>query len=296
MAGLVGALALLALLFCFLLYRLWHYRREARRLGGEVDRFLSGELSQPAFSVRDDAFAHFENSVVELETRLLQAAALRQAEHDRSRQAIADLSHQLKTPLSSLKLYCELDQAPHAPQQLVLIEHMEGLIAALLHLERLEAEVYPFAFESCDLYALCEEILSGFGTLYPGKHLRLEGRAQLRCDVKWLSEAIGNLVKNACEHTPDDGEISILISRGDTTVTLSVLDNGSGVPEEEVGQIFRRFFRSSRPQAHQGAGLGLSIVREIVRRHHGTLSASNADKGLRVSMVLPDLKAHLKES
>lgn len=296
MAGLILALALLALFLCLTLYKLWRFRREARRLGGEVDRFLSGEVSQPAFSVRDDAFAHFENSVVELETRLLQAATLRQTEQERSRQAIADLSHQLKTPLSSLKLYAELDQAPHAPQQLALIERMEGLIASLLRLERLEAGVYPFAFAPCQLHELCEEILREMRPLYPDKQLSLEGQAQLHCDAKWLSEAISNLVKNACEHTPQDGQVHVQISRGETAVTLSVSDDGGGVPEEELQQIFRRFFRSSRPQTHQGAGLGLSIVREIVRRHHGTLTAANVGRGLQVSMVLPDLRPHLKES
>lgn len=296
MAGLIAAVALLAAGLAWCAYRLWYFHREAERLSTETDRFLTGESTRPSFSVRDDAFAPLENSVVELENRLLHGAALREALHERSRRAIADLSHQLKTPLSSLKLYCELDQGPHAGQQLALIERMEGLIASLLRLERLAAGVYPFDFAPCALDALCRSLLEEFRPLYPDKVLRLEGEAELRCDARWLSEAIGNLIKNACEHSPRQGEVRVTITRGEAAVSLTVSDDGGGVPEEELGRLFERFFRSSRPQAHQGAGLGLSIVREIVRRHHGTLSAFNSGSGLQVCMVLPDMRPNLKES
>lgn len=292
----IALCALLALALLYSLHRHWRYRQEALRLSDEVAQFLSGGLQQPRFSLRDDAFSPLENSVVELETRLQQAAQLRESLSQRNRQMIADLSHQLKTPLSALRLYCEMDAAPHLAQQLRQIERMERLIAALLRLERLEAGAYAFQFSVTDLRQLVEELLAGFRLQHPAKHFTLTGQASLRCDPAFLAEAISNLLKNACEHTAADGNIHLDILPGDGVVTLILQDEGGGLPEGEIARLFQRFFRSSQAGDKEGTGLGLAIVREIIRRHHGSIRVENAGKGLRFTILLPDLRHKLKES
>ena len=210
-------IALCAALGAALAYSLWRlirFRREALRFSREISHFLAGDLREPAFSVQDDAFAPLENSVMELENRLLQLTRLRESLAEGNRQTVADLSHQLKTPLSSLRLYCEMDGAAHLPQQIRLIERMETLISALLRLEKLEAGAFPFQFAPCRLEELLGAVINDFRLAHPKKHFQLDGGASLRCDTAFLREALSNLIKNAVEHTAPEGHITITVEQG----------------------------------------------------------------------------------
>ena len=135
----------IALAVCLVKLRL--QARECLRLSEQLERFLSGETQTPAFSVRDNRFALFENAVIELETSLLQSRENEREESRRTAQLLADVSHQLKTPLAGLRLYCELDAARHQKESLQLIEHMEKLIYSLLRLEKLRAGAYELNFQ-----------------------------------------------------------------------------------------------------------------------------------------------------
>jgi signal transduction histidine kinase len=132
--------------------------------------------------------------------------------------------------------------------------------------------------------------------LFPGRQIEVSGEAELSCDEAWMGEALGNLIKNACEHTREDGRIGIAIEQAESTVFCTVQDDGGGVPPVELGSLFRRFFRSSSSAASEGVGVGLAIVRSIVEKHHGTVSAQNALGGLKVTICMPLLHRRLKKT
>ena len=296
-AALLGGVAALlaALVFVCALQAIRH-GQEAVRLHDQIMRFLSGEIKTPGFSVRDNRFALFENAVIELETRLLQSEDNRNQEIRKNEKLLTDISHQLKTPISGLKLYCEMDGGAHLEQQLKLLGRMEHLIGSLLRLERLRADGYVFCFEIKKLSGIVQDALARVMPLFPGRHVEVSGEAELSCDENWLGEAFMNLIKNACEHTGENGRISIAIEQAESSVFCTVSDDGGGVPPGELGSLFRRFFRSSSPSASQGVGVGLAIVRAIVEKHHGTISAENAHGGLRVTFCLPLLHHRLKKT
>ncbi len=293
MTGWIGAVVfiagIVALAQCIRVTR--QQEKNIYKLHGQLMDFLEGRVKTPRFSVNDDMFALLENSVVELENRLLLEQDNAQKESKKNADFITDVSHQLKTPLAALKLYCEMDNesnpGPYSQKQLVLIERMEHLIYSLLRLEKLRAAAYEMQFAAHDFSTLTQHVWEELEPLYPKKAFCLTGKAAMRYDAYWMGEALKNILINSCEHTGQNGRISVALERGDTSVTVTIEDNGAGVPEEELPKLFQRFYRSSRLASRGGAGIGLAITKTIVERHHGTIYAENTGQGLRIVLCFP---------
>ena len=261
------------------------HRKKLSALQEKIAVFMqSGK--EPAFSLKDDEYAELENSIAELAHL---TAAQREAVQKESRDTvdfIADVSHQLKTPLASLRLYSELQTGPQTDKQLVLIDRMEKLIYSLLRLQKLRAGAYELKFMPCELNNVVREIWDELKPLYPHKRFSISGDSgALRCDEYWMGEAFKNLLKNAYEHTADDGAVCVGISRLEKSMLVTVEDDGGGIAEDELPRLFRRFYSPSRQK--NGTGLGLAITRTIVEKHHGSVSAENAGGGLRITLCLP---------
>ncbi len=279
------AFAALALLFGSLYIV---QRRRIAHLAVKIEDFLVKKGSILDFSVREDSLAPLHNAATELENRLLLAHEQLQEELRRTTTLTADISHQLKTPLASLRLFCELDDGAHLEQQLTQIERMEKLIYSLLRLERLCADGYEFDFAGHEVTEIIQSAWESIEPVFPGRMLTVEGRAYLRCDEKWLGEAYLNLMKNACEHTRPGGHIRIRLEKTQTTFYSTVEDDGGGVSKKDLPHLFERFYRADGKDTG-GAGIGLSIVQEIIRRHHGDIHAENTEKGLKFTISIPIL-------
>lgn len=295
-AALIMMLIALTAALAICIMRLILLDKACLRLSEQLNRFLNGEVQTPEFSVRDNRFALFENSVVELENSLLQSRENEREESRRTAQLLADVSHQFKTPLAGLRLYCELDAAPHQKESIQLIEHMEKLIYSLLRLEKLRAGAYDLNFRMLNLEEVAREAAWEVGMLFPERKIQIKGQALARCDGYWMGEALMNLLKNACEHTGQHGEIVVEIQKVEGGVLIQVSDNGGGVEEAALPHLFRRFSRASANEKTGGVGLGLAIVRAVAQQHHGSVSAANTGGGLCVSMYLPAFYAHLKKT
>ena len=288
MGGLIATVVVLAVVLLIVLFLYLHQRRRIGQLAEQMESFLVTGQEPLKFSVQEDALAPLQNAAAELENQVLLARSQKQEERRATRDLTADISHQLKTPLASLRLFCEMDESAHVAEQLSQIERMEGLIQSLLRLERLCADGYEFTFAEHNIAALVRDSWQGLASVYPKKILKIEGNATIRCDEKWLSEAYMNLLKNACEHTPDNGEIIVHLDQSDTAFFCSVSDNGGGVDTKELPHLFERFYRAHSRET-KGAGIGLSIVKEIIHRHHGNIYAENISGGLRMVITLPIL-------
>lgn len=266
-------------------------------LHGQIADFLEGRDETPRFSVDDDNFALLENAVVELESRLLLERDHTRREYKKNANFIIDVSHQLKTPLTALKLYCEMEHrnnpGEHTQKQLVLIERMEHLIYSLLRLEKLRAGAYELQFAPYDLADLTRQVWEELQTLYPEKKCIVTGKATMRCDAYWMGEALKNIFINSCRHTPPDGRIEVSLTTADVSITVTFEDEGGGVAEEEVPKLFQRFYRSSRGTPGEGVGIGLAITRTIVEKHHGTVYAENTARGLKIILCFPILDGAL---
>ena len=271
-------------------------KKKARALTQSIDKFIKdGTMTE--LSTSDGDFAHLQSNVCELEARLIQEREYTKLEAKNNTEFISDISHQLKTPLAGLRLYCEMEHntSPdsHTEKELALISKMEKLIYNVLKLEKIRSDTYVMNFEETELSDILLDLKSEFSALFPTKTITVKGDGNLRTDKAWLREALGNVIKNACEHTKADGKVDIIIEEAEKSVSVIIEDNGGGVPENELPMLFRRFHRTENASP-DSAGIGLSITKAIVEKHHGTITAENSEKGLRVSMCFPIIDANLK--
>ena len=294
MGGYVLSAVLLLTLLVLLLRRFLEKRR-LKKLSEAMEDCLTGHGGRLPLSLKEDTVAQVENAAAEMQNRIEMAEERFRLEARRTSSLTADISHQLKTPLASLRLFCEMDESAHCSQQLSQIERMETLISRLLRLEKLSADGYEFTFSDCDLRLLAEQCWEQLHPLWPDRTLTVEGNAVIRCDEKWMSEAFRNLMKNACEHTENGGQIRVRLEQTESTFHCILEDNGGGAAEKDLPHLFDRFYRAEGQHA-EGAGLGPAIVKEIVFRHHGHIVAENTADGLRFTITLPVLDLIRSES
>ena len=285
-------LAILCLIL--IIQKIWlNYR--IMKLAEQVDSFNSGTSEMLDVALQEDKLAQLHNGIADLQQSLVRAKQLNSEECIRTSQLTADISHQLKTPLTTLRLYTELDNAAHMEASLEQIQRMENLIQALLRLERLCADGYAFQFAQANVKEIILEQWQSLQTIWPNKQLIIESEAHIRCDEKWLGEAFLNLLKNACEHTKENGMIRVQLERTEAAFFCVIEDNGGGVAPDELTKLFQRFYRAEH-QSRSGSGIGLAIVKEIIHRHHGNITAENGEHGLKMCISMPMLDRNLANS
>ena len=289
----MGGLIALSILCLVLLLRDRLRERRIKSMAEKVEDHLSGNCAMLDVALEEDNLARLQNAICDTQQLLARQRELYAQECARTSKLTADISHQLKTPLTTLRLYTELDDAPHAGECLTQIQRMETLIQALLRLERLCADGYTFNFTQADAKEIIMDQWQSIAPLFPGKSLTVTGAAIIRCDEQWLGEAFGNLLKNACEHCTS--HIYVKLERTEAAFFCSLEDDGGGVSPAELPRLFERFYRSEN-QTGNGVGIGLAIVKEIITRHHGTITAENGEKGLRMTISMPMLDRNLTKS
>jgi signal transduction histidine kinase len=229
----------------------------------------------------------------------LSARAAALAASDRARrQLLADVSHELMTPLAAIRGYTEtlampeltLDK-PTQERYLGIIgdetHKLEALIGDLLDLARLEGGGGALAIEDVPVRELFSRIADRHGPAIRERSITLDVDVKppdltIRGDGQKLEQALQNLAANALRHTPSNGRLALRAEETSDGVRMIVRDTGPGIPPEHLPHIFERFYKADASRtaaALAGSGLGLSIVQAIVERHGGTVRASNAPDG-----------------
>lgn len=285
--------------FAAVFLTVWIYIRRQRKALAKADtvitRFLEGDTDQRIDSEEPGDWYSLFYRINELAS-ILSA----QAEHEKQtrkflQDMISDVSHQLKTPLAALKMYDEImaqegtdREAIHAFSQKSLreIRRVEDVVYTLLKIARLDAGTVRMEKAEENMEMLLKDVTERFETLaaQEAKEIMLSGSSDvsLYCDALWMSEALGNVVKNALEHTDRGGKVVISWERTPLLTNIVVEDNGTGIHQEDIHNIFKRFYRSHISQDTHGIGLGLPLAKSIVEAHQGTISVtSRVGKGSR---------------
>lgn len=283
--GLAVLFAVFALLYWRIRGQIRHCNEARERLDQSIRSFLSNP-ERADFALTEDDAAGLQNSVARLQDAYLQAQTRLAGERERNHQFIADVSHQLKTPLAGLKLYVELTDGAYLSKELALIERMETLIRQLLRMEKLRTGAYEFQYERIDLGALITAVWQELAPMFPEYQLDLAGDAVLRADRVWLMEGIHNILKNACQQAAARQEIHVRLAQSDTLVSIEIEDFGGGLKDAAAEHLFARFSPAVQHD-QKNSGLGLAITKAIMERHHGSIYARNTAGGMLVGISLP---------
>ena len=224
---------------------------------------------------------------------------------DQSRsQFVQNASHELKTPLATMKILLEnLIYQPDMPAELRAefmqdmnheIDRLSGIITDLLTLTQMDEKSAAPNRATVDFSALCEDSIHALQPAADKAGLTLteniENAVFLSGDESKLSQVVYNLIDNAIKYTPAGGQVSVTLASDSHQAMLTVRDTGIGIPEQDVGHIFDRFYRvdKARSRATGGTGLGLSIVRQMVQLHGGEITVtSSSGEGSVFTVTLP---------
>ncbi len=300
-----GLVFLLAVVLSLILWRYLENRRQViEKADTSVQAFIDGKLDARLESEEEGSLSKLFSSVNGLATMLAAHAEAEREAKGFLKQMTADISHQLRTPLSALKMCNEIVQAESgnpatvrrfSEKSAAALEQMERLIQNLLKLTRFDARSVVLEKTNVNIRALARETTAIFEARLEreAKRISLEGPADaaLFCDRTWLAEAIANLIKNALDHLPAGGLVSVRWEETPLSLKLSVQDNGEGIHPEDIHHIFKRFYRSRFSRDQQGIGLGLPLVKTIVEAHQGAVSVVSAP-GEGSTFTLDFLKLH----
>ena len=244
-----------------------------------------------------------EDSVIGAIFSFRDTTRLQQLEQIRSDFA-ANVSHELKTPITSIIGYAEtlkegaLDNPEDARRFINIIikqsNRLHSIVSDLLSLSRIEQGQERIELEMNSLYAIVEEAASFCNTLTTEKemviHNRIPPTLDLPCQGALMEQALANLIENAVKYSPEHTAVEITASATDNTIELRVCDQGPGIPREHQERIFERFYRidGARSRNLGGTGLGLAIVKHIVLQHHGSIGLISAQgEGCTFVLTLP---------
>ena len=284
---------LLVFLFGAIYLSLFLYLRRQHKAFSNAEntirQFLDGNTtSRIECSQAGDWYSLF-HAINEMATILSAHAENQRQTKEFLQDIISDVSHQIKTPLSALKMYHEIIESHKNDAATVSsfteksqreIKRMEDVIYTLLKLARLDAGIIQMEKAPENLSVLMQDVLERFETWAEREHktITLSGKEDVvvSCDALWVSEAIGNIVKNALEHTENGGHIEVKWSQSPLMTQIEISDDGKGIHPEDLYNIFKRFYRSRFSSDVHGIGLGLPLAKSIVEAHGGTISVTSS--------------------
>lgn len=210
---------------------------------------------------------------------------------DREREYLAgmlsDISHQIKTPLTSITIMTELLENPELPEEKRMefignidqqVNRITWLIKNLLTLSQLEAEMLTLKREEVSVCHLLHKACQPFEIMAEVKGIELSVRADeemmLICDLHWTAEAISNIIKNCMEHTTSGGRVAVYAKQNNFSTNIHIVDDGEGISKEHLPHIFERFYKGANSSANS-VGIGLAMSRQIILKQNGTICVTS---------------------
>jgi len=295
---LFGALA-------FGLLAIWFLTKKLRNITQQVRRFKEGDYEarickkdRKDFPVLADTYNEMADTIVANIDELKSVENLR-------RELIANVSHDLRTPLAIVQGYVETllikegniskeDRTKYLKTSMSSLERLSSLIAQLFEYSKLEAKQIEAVKEPFFISELAQDVAAKYQILAEEKGIKIhleekENLPLVFADVGLVERVIQNLMDNALNYTPKGGEVTIELISQDDSVQIGIKDNGPGIPEEEQSFIFERYRRASRTgKKSKGAGLGLAIVKKILELHDTSIQVrSKLNEGTAFMFQLP---------
>ena len=288
-------IGLLALIIGIILYKYIVLRSEMSELSDYIDKALDGNLEITEFDEKE--LSKIKSKLI----KFLYASQVKEAkintEKSKTKDLIADISHQTKTPITNLSLYISLLEDDPKDEYLEIIKYelykLEFLIQNLVKSSRLESDIISLQKHQANLKDIVEDVLREFKVILDEKCISINLKDEdvlFTLDERWLKEAIHNLVDNAIKYSPYGSTINISIYKSYLNYNLDIENECKDLKdlsEETLPKIFERFYRGKNSVSKDGLGLGLFIAREIIEKHGGNIRAFSDENRIKFSVDFP---------
>lgn len=276
------------LIFTILHLRLTYIRyQKIAQISEALDSVLHGNEYVNFDDYHEGELAILQNELTKMTSKLREQKDELLRDKIHLTDSIADISHQLRTPLTSINLICSFlaksDLSPEKRRQLTMdlqkiLARIEWLISSLLKLAKIDAGTANFKCETVFMKELIEKSLAPLAIPIELKeqqvNIHYKGSESYQGDLLWSIEAVGNILKNCMEHTPLGGKIDVVCDENSIYTELIIKDNGSGIDTEDLPHLFERFYKGKNSNG-QSVGIGLALARVIIMEQNGTIKAEN---------------------
>lgn len=282
---------LLSFIFIIIYYVSTYFRyKKITQLSADIDRILHGIDSKILLDQYSEGeLGILQSEINKMTVRLRQQRQQLQDDKIYLADSIADISHQIRTPLTSINLLVQFLSEPQLTEQrrsqLIrelseLLQRIDWLITTLLKISKLDAGTVSFKAEKMSLSQLIQTASAPLLIPMELREQTLEVKAygSFYGDMAWSSEALGNIIKNCMEHTPHGGSIRITAEDNALFSQITVCDNGTGIDPEDLPHIFERFYKGKN-SGDKSFGIGLALARSIIAKQNGTVKAENNPSG-----------------
>lgn len=282
---------IICLLFdCIIVYYTFHRYREIQKLSDYLMQMYTGGT---LFDIRDNhegELSILKNDIYKVTQTLVEQSDNLHKDKIFLVQTLTDISHQLKTPLTSMMVLCDVMADEHLTEikrhsfnnrMRNQLERMQWLVKALLTLSRIDAKAIVFKQERIDVKYLIDACMKSFSILMEVKEINLLNTCcadvKITGDQHWLIEAISNVLKNAIEHTHIKGDITITCEDNPIHTSIIISNDGNKIDEEDRLHIFDRFYKGKNASS-DSIGIGLALSKTIIQHQNGTIECKNDDK------------------
>lgn len=300
----IGIIIFLAIIILLSLGYYYILRKDiisfSNRLSNTIDDIINNKEHIEFNTTEETITSKIENKLKQLLEIIENEKTIYKEEKDSIKTLISDISHQIKTPIANISMYNETltNRRLNAEQQTLCINNMkfqveklEWLIKSLIKMSRLENKIINLNKNNTNISEVIANALGGVYLKAEDKNIDIDinydEKLKINCDSKWTSEALFNILENAVKYTQGGGNINIEVDKLEIFTKIEITDNGIGIDEKEINNIFKRFYRSSEVSTEEGVGLGLYLAREIITNQGGYIKvASKKGIGSKFSIYL----------
>lgn len=292
-------LLVLIMCLCFLCYMYYQKRslnQALEKITKQIDDILYHHKQFYIYQYKEGSLYILENEIKKLVLKLSDQNQQLKQERNLLKESLEDISHQMKTPLTSLNLIIERlkdsnislkEKKELIKEEVKLLDKIEWLIQSLLKLAQIDSHSIEFVQENIKTEEFIHQLIEPFEILIDIKDISVDYQYQkdsvLYIDKHWTLEALSNIVKNCIEHLKEEGKLKIEVNQTPLYDEVIIQDNGEGIDPEDLLHLFERFYKGKN-SSHQSVGIGLALSQKIIENQNGTISVENTYPGAKFTI------------